>query len=80
MTTAEPDSIPLYPELRSCPAPSAPRVLEIFNGVARHHLTSEGRVVHIFEPTLTPLQHQVLDLLGIPADTYTGPTAGDRAP
>jgi len=80
MNTAKLKSIPLYPELRSCPAPSAPRVLEIFNGVARHHLISQDRVVQVFEPTLTPLQHQVLDLLGIPTDTYTSATTADRAP
>ena len=28
--------IPLYPELRNRPAPSAPRILEIFNNVQRH--------------------------------------------
>ncbi|MCA1682052.1 MAG: IS1634 family transposase [Actinobacteria bacterium] len=77
MKTAALNSIPLYPELRACPAPSAPRVLEIFNGVARHHLTDQGRVVQVFEPVLTPLQHQVLDLLAIPADTYTGATPDD---
>lgn len=77
MKTAELNSIPLYPELRSCPAPSAPRILEIFTGVARHHLTSEGVAVQVFEPTLTPLQHQVLDLLAIPADTYTSATPDD---
>lgn len=77
MDTAELDSIALYPELRSCPAPSAPRILEIFSGVARHHLTSEGVVVQVFEPTLTPLQHQVLDLLAIPADTYTSAAPDD---
>ena len=72
MRTAELDTIPLYPELRSCPTPSAPRVLEIFNGIARHHLTDHnGRVIQVFEPTLTPLQHQVLDLLGAPAHAYT---------
>lgn len=72
MATAELRNIPLYPELRACPAPSAPRVIEIFNGIARHHLVHENRVVQTFEPTLTPLQHQVLDLLGVPAHTYTG--------
>lgn len=77
MTTAQLNSIPLYPELRSCPAPSAPRVLEIFAGVARHHLYSKGHVVQIFEPTLTPLQHQVLDLLAIPANTYTTTSKDD---
>ena len=80
MKTAGLDHIALYPELRSCPAPSAPRILEIFNTVARHHLTDHGRVVQIFEPTLTPLQHQVLDLLNIPADTYTRATTQHQAP
>lgn len=48
--------IPLYPELRDCPGPSAPRILEIFHDVQRHQLISEGRVVQTFEPHLTPLQ------------------------
>ncbi len=76
MKTAELRNIPLYPELRACPAPSAPRVLEIFNGVARHHLIDHGHVAQTFEPTLTPLQHQVLDLLEIPSGAYTSPTTG----
>jgi transposase len=76
--TTELNSIPLYPELRSCPAPSAPRILEIFNGVARHHLSDQGLVVQIFEPTLTPLQHQTLELLGVPASDYTSATEDDR--
>lgn len=53
MDKAEARDIPLYPELRACVAPSAARVLEIF------------------EPEMTPLQLQVLDLLGIPASAYT---------
>jgi transposase len=71
MATAELDAIALYSELRSCPAPSATRILEIFTGTARHHLVRDGHVIQTFEPTLTPPQHQVLDLLGIPAHTYT---------
>lgn len=75
MATAQLDAIPLYPELRSCPTPSAPRILEIFTGVTRHHLQdTNGHVVQVFEPTLTPLQHQVLDLLAIPTATYTNST------
>lgn len=74
MATAKLDAIPLYPELRSCPAPSATRILEIFTGIARHHLISNNRIVQVFEPTLTPLQHQVLDLLAIPTATYTNGT------
>lgn len=72
MAKAEARHIPLYPELRACSAPSAARVLEIFTGVSRHHLISDGRLVRTFQPELTPLQQQVLDLLKIPASTYTG--------
>ncbi|HXH56106.1 IS1634 family transposase, partial [Iamia sp.] len=42
MKAAELANIPLYPELRACPAPSAPRVLDIFTSVARHHLIDHG--------------------------------------
>ena len=63
--------IPLYPELRNCPAPSAPRILEIFSDVQRHQLISGDHVVQTFQPQLTPLQQQVLDLLRIPASIYT---------
>jgi len=66
--------IPLYPELRNCPAPSAERVLEIFSHVERHHLVHGDEVVQTFEPELTPLQLQVLDLLHVPATVYTTPT------
>ena len=64
--------IPLYPELRDCPCPSAPRILEIFHDVQRHQLISEGEVVQSFEPQLTALQQQVLELLHVPASVYTG--------
>jgi hypothetical protein len=67
--------IPLYPELRDCPSPSAPRILEIFNNVQRHHLVRSENVVQIFEPELTPLQLQVLELLHIPATVYTTASA-----
>ena len=67
--------IPLYPELRDCPSPSAPRILEIFHDVQRHQLISEGEVVQTFEPQLTPLQRQVLDLLHVPVSVYTSASA-----
>ena len=63
--------IPLYPELRNCPAPSAPRILEIFDDLARHQLIdADNDVVQTFQPQLTDLQQQVLDLLHIPASIY----------
>jgi hypothetical protein len=67
--------IPLYPELRNCPAPIAPRILEIFSGVGRHHLVLGEEIVQTFEPVLTPLQQKVLDLLHIPATAYIPATA-----
>jgi len=66
--------IPLYPEFRTCTAPSAERILEIFSHVDRHHLVHGDKVVQTFEPELTPLQHKVLDLLHVPATVYTTPT------
>ncbi len=75
MKSADLGGIPLYPELRDCPGPNAPRILEIFHDVQRHQLISEGRVVQTFEPQHTPLQRQVLDLLHIPESVYTSPSA-----
>ena len=64
--------IALYPELRNCPAPSAPRILQIFNDVQRHQLINDdGQIVQTFQPQLTLLQEQVLDLLHIPTSIYT---------
>jgi hypothetical protein len=75
MKAAGLSGIPLYPELRHCPAPSAPRVLEIFTGVARHHLMRDGQIVQVFHPTLTDLQHQVLELLHVSPDVYATASA-----
>jgi hypothetical protein len=72
MKAAEIASIPIYPELRGCAAPSADRIFEIFAHVARHELRdSTGALVEVFEPELTNLQLQILELLGVPATGYT---------
>lgn len=42
--------IPLYPELRNCPAPSAPRILANFDDVQRHQLTNGDQIVQTFRP------------------------------
>ena len=62
-------TIPIYPEARGCPSPSAERVLDLFEHVNRHVLIKDG-VVLDFEPTLTPLQSELLRLLGIPTSAY----------
>jgi transposase len=68
--------IAIYPELRNCPAPSAPRILQIFNDLARHQLiNNDGQIVQTFEPQLTDLQQQVLDLLHIPTCIYSSSDA-----
>ena len=64
------EAIPLYPEERDCGSPSAPRIFEIFSGVSRHHLQQSGRTIQVFDPELTDLQGQVLDLLGVPRSVY----------
>jgi transposase len=71
MSTRGLTGIALYPELRNCPAPSAPRILQIFNDLARHQLINDdGQIVQTFQPELTPLHQQVLDLLHIPTSVY----------
>jgi len=70
MAQAGTKTIPLYPEERDCTAPSATRVLEIFAGVQRHQIIRAGKIIQTFDPTLNPLQHQVLKLLGVPSRSY----------
>jgi transposase len=71
MRDAETHDIPLYPELRACQAPSAERILTVFADLTRHELHRDGRPVQTFETELTPLQQQILDLLGVPANAYS---------
>jgi Domain of unknown function (DUF4277) len=71
MTNRRLPELSLYPEDRGCAAPTAARVLEIFTGLARHHLTRDGHLVQTFQPELTDLQRQILDLLDIPINAYT---------
>ncbi len=70
MKAAATADIPLYPELRACPAPSAERILAVLADTTRHELHHNGHLVQTFEPQLSPLQQQILDLLGVPATAY----------
>lgn len=72
MRDADAAGIPLYPELRACHAPSAERIFAVFADLTRHQLRGrDGRLVQAFEPQLTALQQQILDLLGVPVTAYT---------
>jgi hypothetical protein len=67
------DSLPLYPEERSCKAPSAQRIFELFSPLSRHRLRRAGRLVEVFEPQLTKLQKRLLHLIGIPVAAFRSP-------
>lgn len=71
--------LPLYHEDRSCNAPTAARVFACFADVQRHHLTRDGHHIQVFQPQLTPLQQQLLDLLGLPASAYLTTTPGSSS-
>ncbi len=77
MTREYVPELALYHEGRATKAPTAARVFDLYTDTARHHLTSRnGEIVQIFEPELNDLQHQVLDLLGIPANAYLSHSTG----
>jgi len=71
MTNAHITELPLYPEDRSCTAPTATRIFDHLAPLQHHRLTHDEQTVQTFQPQLTPLQAQLLDLLNIPATTYT---------
>lgn len=63
--------VPLYPEARDCRAPTAKRVFDVFAAMQRHELWIGDRLERTFEPELSPLQKQLLELLGVPESVYT---------
>lgn len=64
------DSLPLYPEERTTQHPTAEQILRLYGLLERHDLLAAHTVVRSFEPQLTPLQQQVLDLLKVPRSVY----------
>jgi hypothetical protein len=66
------EALALYPEERPSSSPSAARMIEAFTGAARHRLfDTTGKLVQTFAPVLTPLQEELLELLDVPAGTYS---------
>ena len=70
MADAGIDQLPLYHEQRPCTTPTAARVLEILEPLARTHLTHDGHTLAIIDPEPTSLQRQLLELLDIPLTAY----------
>jgi transposase len=64
------NELPLYPEERTTSRPTAEQILRLYSLTQRHLITHHNDVLHAYEPELTPLQQQVLDLLGIPESRY----------
>jgi transposase len=65
-------AIQILPEERPSKSPTAEQVFRVFEPRARHALHgAEGQLLETFSDPLTPIQKQVLDLLGIKPTTYT---------
>ena len=60
------ECLPLYPEERECKAPSTERVLDVFAPLQRHRLFKADRQIQLFEPELSDLHRQILDLMRLP--------------
>jgi transposase len=63
------EDLPLYPESRPCRRPTARKLLDLFEDIQRHTLTSPDGPPVVFTTELTRLQRKVLRLLGMP-DAY----------
>jgi transposase len=70
MERAQIETLPLYPEGRKCRRPTTRKMLDLFDGVQRHELTLPGRQPVVLVTELSPLQKQILKLVGIPAKSY----------
>ena len=64
------EELPIYPEQRQCRRPTTEQILRLFSHPERHALRRGEHTVQIFHPELTALQRQVLDLLGVPRQSY----------
>jgi len=65
------ESIPLYPEGRDCSRPTTRQLLDVFEPLSRHTIKQRGQKEdELLTTELSPLQHRLLKLLGIPPTAY----------
>ena len=64
------ESLPLYPEGRSCSAPTTRRVVDLFENVQRHELQGVSGESQHFLTSLSSIQQEVAELLGMSAAHY----------
>ena len=70
MKRAQIETLPIYPEQRSCRHPTTEQVLRMFSLAQRHRLTNGQEIMKCFDAELTALQRQVLKLLSVPDSAY----------
>ncbi len=70
MAAAGITDLPLYFEDRACKAPTAARVLDLLDPLARTIVFHRDHLLAIQEPGVSPLQEQVLHLLDVPTSPY----------
>ncbi len=70
MKTRKIKSIPLYPEERACRAPTADKILELFEPLRRHRLFEPDTLVQTFWDELSDVQRTVLELMEVPTSAY----------
>lgn len=70
MTRAGLESLPLYPEGRACCRPTTRRLLDVFEGIQSHTLQQGETAAQTLVTELTPLQCQLVRLLGLSTEGY----------
>jgi transposase len=71
--------LPLYPEKRHSPAPTAELVLGVLHGHRRYQMLNEqGQAVHTFHDPLPEAALQVLDFLRVDRSAYGLPRLGEE--
>jgi len=63
-------SLPIYPEERACSRPTAEQIFRLFSLTEKAVLMKNKKVVQVFDPELTALQKQILQLLGLKNSIY----------
>lgn len=65
------NSIPIYPEERECKHPTAHSIIRAFQNTEKYEVMDrDGNVIEYFPPSLTSLQKQILNLMGVPLALY----------
>ncbi len=55
---------------RNCKTPTAARILELLDPLARNIVNHHDTILTVIDPDLSPLQPQILNLLGVPRTAY----------